>query len=302
MNYYDIVVVGAGTAGLTAAIYALRAGKTVLVTEGESFGGQITSSPRVENYPAIKRISGNEFADALVTQVLDLGADVELEKVISVEDGNNKKVVTEDNEYECKAVIIATGAKHRHLGIEREEELEGSGISYCAVCDGAFYKNQNVAVVGGGDSALQSAIFLSAYCKKVTLIHRRDEFRAEKALIDKANKTDNIVTILNSQIKELEGENELTGLKLISNEAIESELLIDGLFVAVGQAPDNKAFENLVDTDSKGYVIADESCETRTAGIFAAGDCRTKKIRQLTTAAADGAVAALAACSYIDRM
>lgn len=302
MNYYDIVIVGAGTAGLTAAIYALRAGKTVLVAEGESFGGQITSSPRVENYPGIKRISGNEFADSLVTQVLDLGADVELEKVISIENADIKKVITEDNEYECKAVILATGAKHRELGVVDEEKFAGNGISYCAVCDGAFYKNMNVAVVGGGDSALQSAIFLSSYCKKVTLIHRRNTFRAEKALEEKIAKTDNIVTVLNSNIVKLLGEKELTGVNVESNSGVKTEIPLDGLFVAVGQAPDNKAFKNLVSLDDAGYIEADESCETGTEGIFVAGDCRTKKIRQLTTAASDGAVAALAACNYIDNM
>lgn len=302
MQQYDIIIVGAGTAGLTAAIYALRAGKSVLVTEGEGFGGQITSSPRVENYPGIASISGNEFADGLVSQALTLGADVELERVEKIIDGVEKTVITDSNSYSCKCVIIATGAKHRPLGIEREEEFSGMGLSYCAVCDGAFFKGQEVAVVGGGDSALQSAIFLSAYCSKVTLIHRRNEFRGEKALVDTLNTKDNVSMLLESEVSELIGDGTLTAVKVKNKSGEEQELPLNGLFVAVGQMPDNKAFADVVKLDDFGYIIADEDCETGTAGIYTAGDCRTKQVRQLTTAAADGAVAALAACKYIDRL
>lgn len=302
MKQYDIVIVGAGTAGLTAAVYALRAGKSVLVTEGEAFGGQITSSPRVENYPGIASISGNEFADNLVSQAIALGADVEFEKVEKIIDGKDKTVITDSNSYSCKCVIVATGAKHRPLGIDREEEFSGMGVSYCAVCDGAFFKGKEVAVVGGGDSALQSAIFLSAYCSKVTLIHRRDEFRGEKALVDTLEAKDNVVLMLESEVVELIGDGELKALKTKNKSGEEQELAVDGLFVAVGQMPDNKAFADVVKLDESGYVIADEDCETGTPGIYTAGDCRTKQVRQLTTAAADGAVAALAACKYIDRL
>ncbi|MBQ2775783.1 MAG: FAD-dependent oxidoreductase [Clostridia bacterium] len=302
MQQYDIIIVGAGTAGLTAAIYALRAGKSVLVTEGEGFGGQITSSPRVENYPGIASISGNEFADGLVSQALTLGADVELERVEKIIDGAEKTVITDSNSYSCKCVIIATGAKHRPLGIEREEDFSGMGLSYCAVCDGAFFKGQEVAVVGGGDSALQSAIFLSAYCSKVTLIHRRNEFRGEKALVDTLNTKDNVSMLLESEVSELIGDGTLTAVKVKNKSGEEQELPLNGLFVAVGQMPDNKAFADVVKLDDFGYIIADEDCETGTAGIYTAGDCRTKQVRQLTTAAADGAVAALAACKYIDRL
>lgn len=301
MQQYDIVIIGAGTAGLTAALYALRAGKSVLVTEGETFGGQITASPRVENYPGIPKVSGNEFADSLVTQVLSLGADIELERAEKIVDGVQKTVITDSNSYSCKCVIIATGARHRPLGLDNEEDFEGRGVSYCAVCDGAFFKGQEVAVVGGGDSALQSAIFLSAYCSKVTLIHRRDEFRGEKALVDIIDTKENIDVVLNSEVTGLVGENTLTAIKVKNKLGDEQELSVDGLFIAVGQMPDNGNFADVVKLDEGGYIIAGEDCETGTPGIYTAGDCRTKRVRQLTTAAADGAVAALAACGYIDR-
>lgn len=300
MQQVDIVIVGAGTAGLTAAIYALRAGKTVLITEGEGFGGQITSSPRVENYPGISHISGSEFADNLVSQAMELGADVELERVIKIVDGKMKTVITDSNSYSCKAVILATGARHRPLGVDGESELAGRGVSYCAVCDGAFYKDKDVAVVGGGDSALQSALFLSAYCKSVTLIHRRDEFRGEKALVSRIGEKENIKTLMNTRVVKLIGSDELDGIKIATGDDEPYSIPLDGVFVAVGQMPDNEQFKDIAELDDYGYIIADESCRTKTEGIFVAGDCRTKEVRQLTTAAADGAVAALAACNYID--
>ncbi len=300
MQQFDIVIVGAGTAGLTAAIYALRAGKSVLVTEGESFGGQITSSPRVENYPGIAHISGSEFADNLVSQAMELGASVELESVDKIVDGKIKTVITDSNSYSCKSVILATGARHRPLGVDGEEDLAGRGVSYCAVCDGAFYRGKNVAVVGGGDSALQSALFLSSYCKSVTLIHRRSEFRGEKALVKKIGEKENIKLLLNTQVIKLIGSDQLDGIKLATNNEEPHSIPMDGLFIAVGQMPNNEQFRNVADLDDYGYIVADESCQTRTPGVFTAGDCRTKSVRQLTTAAADGSVAALAACSYID--
>ncbi|MGN0544855.1 MAG: thioredoxin-disulfide reductase [Acutalibacteraceae bacterium] len=300
MQQFDIVIVGAGTAGLTAAIYALRAGKSVLVTEGESFGGQITSSPRVENYPGIAHISGSEFADNLVSQAMELGASVELESVDKIVDGKIKTVITDSNSYSCKSVILATGARHRPLGVDGEEDLAGRGVSYCAVCDGAFYRGKNVAVVGGGDSALQSALFLSSYCKSVTLIHRRSEFRGEKALVKKIGEKENIKLLLNTQVIKLIGSDQLDGIKLATNNEEPHSIPMDGLFIAVGQMPNNEQFRNVAALDDYGYIVADESCQTRTPGVFTAGDCRTKSVRQLTTAAADGSVAALAACSYID--
>ena len=281
---------------------ALRAGKTVLVTEGESFGGQITSSPRVENYPGISQISGSEFADNLVSQAMELGADVELERVIKIVDGKIKTVITDSNSYQCKCVIIATGARHRPLGADGENDLAGRGVSYCAVCDGAFYKGKNVAVVGGGDSALQSALFLASYCKSVTLIHRRDEFRGEKALVKKLGEKDNIKVLMNTKVVKLIGSDELDGIKIAMGDEEPRSIPMDGIFIAVGQMPNNESFKDVADLDDYGYIIADESCRTKTPGVFTAGDCRTKEVRQLTTAAADGSVAALAACSYIDNM
>lgn len=303
MKKYDIIIVGAGTAGMTAAIYALRAGKSVCIFENEAFGGQISSSPRVENYPGIPSVSGAEFSDALVTQITALGATIELENVISVTvngDGT-KKVVTDWNEYECRAVILATGSKHRKLGVEREDELVGKGVSYCAVCDGAFYKGKPVAVVGGGSTALQDAIFLSAYCSSVTLIHRRDEFRGEERLVKTLQTKGNVSFILNSTVKSLDGASRIEGVTVTDKiTGAETKIPVDGVFVAVGQMPRNEKFANIVTLDDYGYIASGEDCRTSTDGVFAAGDCRTKTLRQLTTAAADGSVAGTAAAEYCD--
>ncbi|MDL2234440.1 FAD-dependent oxidoreductase [Ruminococcaceae bacterium OttesenSCG-928-L11] len=297
----DIVIIGAGTAGLTAAIYALRAGKSALILEQETFGGQIALSPNVENYPGIKAISGSELATALLSQAMDLGAEVELGRATEIRDnGTTKTVVTEDGVYECGAVIIATGARHRHLGVEREEELTGAGVSYCAICDGAFFKGKRTAVVGGGSTAVQDALHLSAYCSEVVLIHRRAEFRAEPRELEKLRGRMNIRILTDAVVTGLTGTPFLTGLELrnvLTGET--AQLPVDGLFIAVGQVPDNEAYRQVVRLDDTGYIIADESCETGTPGIYAAGDCRTKTVRQLTTAAADGSIAATAACRWL---
>lgn len=298
---YDIVIIGAGPAGLTAALYALRCGKSVLVLESETFGGQITLSPMVENYPGTGNLSGIEFADALMQQVTDLGGDIELGTVLSVTDGETKKVITEDEEYEAKSVIIASGVKHRTLGIPNEAELIGSGVSYCAVCDGAFYKDKAVAVVGGGSTALTDALYLSVICEKVYLIHRRDTFRGEDALVKKVKDKENIELVLNSQVTALKGDNILNGIEVTDNAGNVSSLDTEALFIMIGQKPENEIFRNVADLDDYGFIITDESCKTKTDGIYAAGDCRVKNIRQLTTATSDGTVAALAACEYIDR-
>lgn len=297
----DIIIVGAGTAGLSAAIYALRAGKSVIVFEQLTYGGQIINTPEVENYPGIKSISGFDFATGLYEQATALGAVIESAQVEAVEDGAVKKVTAGGKVYEAKAVILATGAKNRPLGLEREEELTGSGVSYCATCDGAFYKNRAVAVSGGGNTALEDALFLSNYCSKVYLVHRRDAFRGEMKLAERLKEKENVEFVLNSNIVKILGEDEVAGVVVkdkISGE--EKELAVEGLFIAIGQMPDNQAFSSIVKLDDKGYIIAGEDCETGTAGIYAAGDCRTKTVRQLTTAAADGAVAALAACAYCE--
>lgn len=299
---FDLIIVGAGTAGLSAAIYGVRAGKSVLVLEGAAYGGQIINTPEIENYPGIKKISGFEFATNLYNQAKDLGAEIRFEKVLSVQEKNGHKiVVTKDKEYEAKAVILATGAKNRNLGIEKEQELVGKGVSYCATCDGMFYRGKVVAVNGGGNTAVEDATFLSEYVEKVYVIHRRDSFRADKAEVDRLVARKNVELVLNSTIKALESDaSGLTGILVVDKDGKERQIQVDGLFVAIGQAPDNEAFRNEVDLDSKGYISAGEDCSTKTEGIFTAGDCRTKAVRQLATAASDGAVAALAAVNYIN--
>ena len=297
---YDIIIIGGGPAGLTAALYACRANKKTLVIEKETFGGQITFSPKVENIPGFISLTGNEFAEKLVEQVLEQGADVESCEALEIRDGEVKTVVTDDGEYQGKAVIIATGAKHRMLGIDGEERFVGEGISFCAVCDGAFYKDKTVAVVGGGNSALQEAILLADTVKKVYVVQNLDFFTGEKKLVDQLERLNNVEIILGVTVDSFVGDNELEGV-VIKNSAGETQTLeIDGLFVAIGLIPQNDAFKNVVTLDGRGYAEVDESCEAETNGIFVAGDCRTKKIRQVTTAAADGAIAALAACDYVD--
>ena len=299
---YDIIIIGGGPAGLTAALYACRANKKTLVIEKETFGGQITFSPKVENIPGFISLTGNEFAEKLVEQVLEQGADVESCEVLEIKDGEIKTVVTDDGEFEGKAVIIATGAKHRMLGVEDEEKYVGEGISFCAVCDGAFYKDKTVAVVGGGNSALQEAILLSDLAKKVYVVQNLDFLTGEKKLADQLYKLDNVEVITGVTVESFLGDSELEGI-VIKNSAGESrKLSIDGLFIAIGLIPQNDAFKNVVELDSRGYAVIDETCESATKGIFVAGDCRAKKIRQVTTAAADGAIAALAACDYIDSL
>lgn len=300
---YDIIIIGGGPAGLTAALYARRANKSVLIIEKGTFGGQITYSPKVENIPGFISLSGNEFAEKLVEQVLEQGAEVECCEVLSVRDGETKTVVTDSGEFEAKAVIIATGAKHRMLGLEREETFIGEGISFCAVCDGAFYEDKIVAVIGGGNSALQEALLLSDIAKKVYVIQNLGFLTGEKKLSAQLLTRDNVEIILGATVESLKGENTLTGIT-IKNESDGSlkDIDLDGMFVAVGLIPQNEIFGELIDLDEMGYVRADESCLTSKNGIFTAGDCRVKKIRQVATAVADGAVAAIAACDYVDNL
>ena len=297
---YDIIVIGGGPAGLTAALYARRADKSVLIIEKDTFGGQITYSPKVENYPGFAVMSGNEFADKLLDQVLAQGAEIELAKVTSVENGDVKKVITEDGEFEAKSVIIAVGVKHRMLGAPGEGELVGNGISFCAVCDGAFYKDLDVAVIGGGNSALQEALLLAETSKSVTVVQNLDYLTGEARLQSALAEKENVKVICGSVVKEfLSVGGKLTGV-VITNKDGDTALSVDGVFVAIGLIPENKPFESLGELNGYGYFDSDESCLTKTPGVFVAGDCRSKKIRQVTTACADGAVAALAACDYID--
>ena len=300
---YDIGIIGGGTAGMTAAIYAQRAGKRTVIIEAMNYGGQITSSPNVENYPGIASVGGAEFSMNLLDQAMKLGAETELEQVTGIREEDGIKVIeTEGKEYPCRTVIIATGVTHRHLGLEKEDKLVGAGVSYCATCDGAFFKGRDVAVIGGGNTALQDAEFLSNYCNKVYLVHRRDEFRGEAGLVEPLKRKENVEFVLSATVKELVGEHVVEGLVLNNKKTGEDfQISVSGVFAAIGQVPENQAFAGLVRLDESGFVEASEDCVTSCEGIFAAGDCRTKEVRQLTTAAADGAVAALAACKYIGR-
>lgn len=299
---YDIIIIGSGPAGLTAALYALRADKRVLVLEKENFGGQITFSPKVENYPAFMQISGNELAQKLMDQVMEHGADIELGEVTGIVcEPDRKKVLCTDEVYEARAVIIATGSRHRQLGLEGENELIGAGISYCAVCDGAFFNSQNVAIVGGGNTALQEAVLLSDICHEVTVIQNLPMLTGEGRLIRAIEVKPNVRVIYDSLVTGLVGEESLRAVRVLNTVTDEEqELAVDGLFVAIGQKPENEPFSSLVELDANGYVLAGEDCKTSAPGIFVAGDCRTKGVRQVTTAVADGATAALAACRYLD--
>ena len=297
-EFYDTIIIGAGTAGLTAAIYTARAEKSVLVLESNGIGGQISSAPVVENYPGFKTISGMEFSNKLFEQATALGVELVLEDASKIEVENGERYVYSEKssvKRTCNKIIIATGRTPRKLGLEGEDKLAESGVSYCAVCDGAFYKNQTVAVTGGGNTALQSAKLLSGICKKVYLIHRRDEFRGEKKLSLELEKIDNIEFVLNSSVDSFIGENDLTGIGVINNKTGEKKNIpADGLFVCTGHIPNNEIFRGVIDLNEQGYIIATENCKTNIEGVYAAGDCRTKNVRQLTTAAADGTQCALA--------
>ena len=300
---YDIIVVGGGAAGMTAALYALRNGKSALVIEKNGFGGQITHSPKVENFPGTLQMSGNEFADKMLDQILAQGAEIEFENVISVEDHGDKKVVKteEGGVYEASAVVLATGVKHRMLGIEGEDELVGEGISFCAVCDGDFYTGRRVCVAGGGNSALQEAVLLSEKCSEVIMLQDLDFFTGEQKLQDVLFAKPNVKAFTGVGISRfIVKDGELCGLEIEEKKSGVKRIVdCDGLFVAIGLIPENEPYKALADLNEYGYFDSDERCLTRTPGIYVAGDCRSKTVRQLTTAVADGASAALAACRYI---
>ena len=301
---YDIIIVGAGPAGLTSALYARRAGKTVLLIEKESFGGQIVLSPLVENYPMSEPASGMGLVDKLVSLVMSLGAEVEVDTVVAVKknDDGTIAVKTEYSDFTARALIIATGLKHKRLGVENEERFIGNGISFCALCDGNFYKNRAVAVIGGGNTAVQDAIYLSKICSRVYLIHRRDRFRAEQHVVDGLAACESVEQVMNSRVIAINGDKHIESITVMNIESNSERVLeVSGIFAAVGQEPSNQAFGDLVELDSAGFVVAGESCTTREPNVFVAGDCRTKTVRQLVTAGADGGVAAIAACEYLDR-
>jgi len=297
---YDIIIIGAGPAGLTAAIYAKRASKSVLLIEAKSYGGQIINTPHIDNYPASPHISGFDFATAVYNQAIELGAEITYEKAVGIEDGEIKKVKTEKNEYEAKAVIIATGSENRKLGVDGEDALVGRGISYCATCDGAFFRGKTVAVVGGGNTALEDALYLSDLAEKVYLIHRRDEFRGDEATAALLKERENVEFVLNSRVTKLIAEKRLSGIEVTDKDGNVRQLGVNGLFVAVGRIPENQNFASVIELDPAGYAVSGEDCRTKTAGIFVAGDNRTKKVRQLVTASSDGAAAATEAVKYIN--
>ena len=297
---YDVIIIGGGPAGLTAALYALRAEKSVVVIEKLGLGGQIALSGEVENFPGTMKMSGAEFAQNLAAQVDALGGRIEYEEVVEIIDGNPKTVITDLDRYEGKSIIIATGVKNRRLGAEGEDELIGKGISFCAVCDGSFYKNRVVAVIGGGNTAVEDAIYLSDIAKQVYLIHRRNEFRAESRLVRALKSKNNIELVLETTVEKFVAEGGLKSIKLVNVNTGEKRTIdVDGAFVAVGQIPQCEIFKDIITLNDSGYVAADENCRTNLDGIFVAGDCRNKTVRQLTTAVGDGSVAALAAIDYL---
>ena len=298
---YDIIIVGAGPAGLTAAIYAKRAAKEVLVLEAKTYGGQIINTLDIENYPVNPHISGFDFATKLYEQVLAMDVEVKFEKVIRINNNDDyKEVITDDNTYQGKTIILATGAENRKLGLSNEDDLVGKGLSYCATCDGAFYKGKDVAVVGGGNTALEDALYLSDICNKVYLIHRRSEFRGEETLVNSLKEKDNVEFIYNSNVTKLNANDILESIEVTDNDRNKKEINVSGIFIAVGRIPGNENFKDIVKVNEAGYIVAGEDCHTNIPGIFVAGDNRTKEVRQLVTATSDGAIAATEAIKYIN--
>ena len=298
---YDIIVIGAGPAGLTSAIYGRRANKNVLVLEAKTYGGQIINTLDIENYPVEEHISGFDFATKLYNQAKNLGAEILFEKVVDINDlGKEKEVVTTKTTYKAKSVIIATGSENRKLGLSNEDELVGKGISYCATCDGNFYKKKTVAVVGGGNTALEDALYLADIAEKVYLIHRRDEFRGEESTVKLLKEKSNIEFVYNSTVTKLNASEKLESIEVTNKDGSVRTLEVSGLFVAIGRIPENENFAKLINTDSAGYIVASENCHTNVDGIFVAGDNRVKEVRQLVTATSDGAVASVEAVKYIN--
>ena len=295
---YDIIIVGAGPAGLTAAIYGRRANKSVLVLEAKSYGGQIINTLDIENYPANNHISGFDFATNLYNQAKELGAEIVFDKVVEVTD--SKQVITTTNKYQAKSIIIATGSDNRKLGLSNEQELIGKGISYCATCDGAFFKNKDVAVVGGGNTALEDALYLSNIANKVYLIHRRETFRGEDKTVSQLKAKNNVEFVFNSSVTKLIADDRLNSIEVTDNEGNTRTINVDGLFVAIGRAPETDSYKNIININEAGYIVAGEDCTTNVPGIFVAGDTRTKEVRQLVTATSDGAVAASKAIKYVE--
>ena len=298
---HDIIIIGAGPAGITAAIYALRAGVSVTIFDRNLYGGQAAITAQIENYPAIKSITGAMFAQKLYQQAIDLNANILFEEVISVDFSDAfQTITTNKNTYTAKTVIVATGVKRRELNCEGEKQFAGKGVSYCATCDGAFFRNKNVVVVGGGNTALEDALFLSNQCRNVTLIHRRDTFRAEKHLVDAVLSRYNITILYDSNVKTIKGNHVVNAIDVYHTKQNQTTTIeTDGVFIAIGYEPDNEMVSHYLNVNTEGYIVSDEYCHTNIEGVFVAGDTRTKHLRQIITACADGAVAGVSAVSYI---
>lgn len=301
---YDIIVVGGGPAGMTAALYGLRSGKKVLILEKSVFGGQITNSPKVENIPGFESISGDEFADKYLDQVMAQGADVRMDEVKHVEsDGENVKVTIAGGEViEGHTAVLATGTTHRTLGLPSEEDFIGNGISFCAVCDGDFYAGKKVVMIGGGNSAFVESNLLAGIVKELVILQDMPMFTADAKLQEQLFKNRNVEPHVGTKVLGFESKDGvLTGVRY-SEGGTEHICECDGVFLAIGLVPDNKPFENVAVINERGYFITNESCTTKTKNVFVAGDCRDKTLRQVTTACADGAIAAIAACDYINEL
>ena len=294
---YDVIIIGGGPAGMTAGIYLARAGFKTLILEKETIGGQIASSAVVENYPGFSTISGGELASNIYDQLTLSGADLEIEEVINIQDGKLKKVKTDSNEYEAKTIIVATGSKYRTLGLDNEDDYIGSGIHFCVSCDGAFYKDKTVAVIGGGNSAVGNALYLADIAKKVYIINIEDRLTCEKTTETKLRSKDNVEIILDTEVTQFKGNNELESI-VIKNKTETKEITLDGLFISIGMDAQTEIINDLLDKNAADYIISN-NCETKKEGIYVAGDCREKEIRQLTTAVADGTTAAILAMKYL---
>lgn len=298
---YDVIIIGAGPAGLTSAIYARRSNKSVLVLEANTYGGQIVTTEKIDNYPATPHISGFDFATNLYNQVIELGAEVKFEKAFEITDGDVKKVITDKNTYDAKSIVIAIGVRNRNLNVPGEKEFEGKGVSYCATCDGMFYKNKEVAIIGAGNTAFEEGLYLSNICKKVYLIHRNEKFKASPSLVKKLKERNNVEFILNSNVVSINGKEKVDNIDIkdVDNNII--NLKISGIFIAIGQIPENGNLTKNFNLDKNGYIKSDKNLKTNIDGVYVAGDIRPKNLRQLVTATSDGAIAVTNAIKSIKK-
>lgn len=296
---YDVIVIGAGPAGLTSAIYGVRSNKKVLVLEANTYGGQIVNTDKIDNYPAMMHVSGFDFATNLYNQAKELGADIKFEKAVDLKDGKVKEVITENNTYKAKAIVLAMGVKNRSLNAPGEKEFTGKGVSYCATCDGMFYKDKIVAVVGAGNTAFEDAIYLSNICKKVYLIHRNENFRADESVINELKSKGNVEFILNTNVVSINGKEKVESIDIKDNNENTFNLKIDGIFIAIGQIPENNNLTKNIELDDNGYIKSDNNLKTNVDGIYVAGDIRQKELRQLVTATSDGAIAVVNAIKNV---